>query len=63
MLTNRPVCLVPVDMYPPCPAVYHLHRAIFVQEVHRISLCFGVAELSQLGLLSLFKASSFPGVT
>lgn len=40
-----------------------LHRAIFVQEVHCIFLCFGVAELSWLILGSLFKASSFPGVT
>lgn len=40
-----------------------LHRAIFVQEVYCIFLCFGAAELSWLGLESLFKASSFPGVT
>lgn len=39
------------------------HRAIFVQEVHCIFLCFGVVELSWLGPESLFKALSFPGVT
>lgn len=40
-----------------------LHRAIFVQEEHCIFLCFSVSELSWLWLESLFKASSFPGVT
>lgn len=45
MLTNRPVCLVPRRHVSPIPLYIILHRAIFVQEVHCIFLCFGVAEL------------------
>lgn len=50
-------CVLPILQY------IILHGAIFVQKVHCIFLCFGAAELSLLGLESLFTALSFPGVT
>lgn len=67
LYTRRPCahkssCLPRPCVSPILPYII-LHRAIFVQEVHCIFLCFGVAELSWLRLESLFKASSFPRVT